>query len=39
MIVSESNSKLPLTVQELVALIFDVDAMKSQMMQFEVRFI
>lgn len=34
--VSESSSAMPMSVQELVALIFDVDNMKSQMMEFEI---
>lgn len=39
MVVSESNSSLPLAVQQLVALFFDVDTMKSQMMEFEVSYL
>ena len=35
-LVSESKSKLSLGVKELVALIFDVDSMKSQMVEFEI---
>lgn len=31
-----SKSKLPKEVQELVALIFDVDTMKSALVEFEV---
>ncbi|KAF2363710.1 PADR1 domain [Trinorchestia longiramus] len=34
--VSTSDSKLPVPVQELVKLIFDVDAMKYQMLEFEI---
>ena len=36
MIVSEKNSSLHLSVQELIALLFDVDTMKSQMIEFEI---
>lgn len=31
------NCKLPKTVQELICLIFDIDAMKKTMVEFEVR--
>ncbi|KAA0190209.1 hypothetical protein HAZT_HAZT008647 [Hyalella azteca] len=34
--VSAADSKLPLPVQELVKLIFDIDCMKSQMKEFEI---
>ena len=33
-----SNSKLPLEIQDLVKMIFDVESMKKAMMEFEVRF-
>jgi len=36
MVVSKENSSLPVNVQELIALIFDIDNMKSQMMEFEI---
>lgn len=35
-LVAGSKSKLPKPVQELVALIFDVDTMKKSLVEFEV---
>lgn len=35
-LVAGSKSKLPKAVQELVALIFDVDTMKKSLVEFEV---
>ncbi len=35
--VAKSTSKLPIAVQQLVALIFDVETMKKAMVEFEVR--
>lgn len=33
---SDSTSKLPKSVQDLVCMIFDVESMKKAMMEFEV---
>jgi len=38
LVLTDSTSTLPVSVKELISLIFDVDTMKSQMVEFEVCF-